>query len=90
MTQAVKRNKNQGITANVWNNEYVIKETYWAFDAIWSHCNNTFPIRIIQYWCHDIFQPTIRINTIKWLAKRFDLSWGAIVCCSVCKNREFE
>ena len=46
MTQGVKRNKNQGITANVWNNEYVTKETYWAFDAIWSHCNNTFPIRI--------------------------------------------
>jgi len=24
--------------------------------------------------CHDIFQPTIVINTIEWLAKRFDLS----------------
>ena len=83
MTQGIKRNKNQGITANVQNNEYVTKETYWAFDAIWSHCNNTFPIRII-------FQTNIEINTIKWLAKPFNLSWGAIVCCSVYKNREFE
>ena len=27
-----------------------------------------------EYSCHDIFQPIIEFNKIKWLAKRFDLS----------------
>ena len=35
--------------------------------------NNVMAILVIKIIFHDIFQPTIEINTIKWLTKRFEL-----------------